>query len=108
MVEEKDRLEKMEVYEDKWPCLRIRIWMKKKQITANMFCQKIIKSPIFEGLSLTIIILNSVVLAMEDPTSTEINPIFALIDDIFLGLYSVEMILKVRYSFYGRFLEWDL
>ena len=42
-----------------------------------------------------VIIANSVILAMEDPTSSKQSGFFMMLDDIFLGLYTVEMVLKI-------------
>lgn len=55
----------------------------------------IIKNPIFEGITIFVIVSNSLVLAMEDPTTSTPNPIFNILDNIYLALYSTEMILKV-------------
>jgi hypothetical protein len=42
-----------------------------------------------------VILLNSITLALEDPTSDETTPTAQFIDDLFLFLYSVEMCLKI-------------
>ena len=41
------------------------------------------------------ILANSVILAIEDPSIYDPHPIFKQIDDVFLALYSVEMVLKI-------------
>lgn len=55
----------------------------------------IIKSPVFEGTIMMIIIWNSVMLALDDPT-TDYEPFYiSVMNEIFLAAYSLEMILKV-------------
>lgn len=61
-----------------------------------MAAATIIKNPIFETATIIVIVVNSLVLAAEDPTRLEPLPIFATLDDIFLVLYTIEMVLKVR------------
>jgi len=57
----------------------------------------IIKHWTFETISIIVIIANSLVLAAENPTiePESQNPIFKKLDDIFLILYTIEMILKI-------------
>ena len=59
-----------------------------------MFCYKLIKHKYFEYMTLAIIIWNSIVLALDDPTqeATELTKTFDL---IFLVLYTIEMVLKI-------------
>jgi hypothetical protein len=60
-----------------------------------MICFNIVSHPYFETAAVTVIVLNCVTLVLEDPTSTEVNPILAIIDYIFLYLYTLEMTLKI-------------
>ena len=55
----------------------------------------IIKTSFFEGATITVIVLNSIVLALEDPTAEVQDSFFILIDYIFLALYTLEMFLKI-------------
>lgn len=64
-----------------------------------MGAYKIIKNPIFEYITIFVIVSNSLVLAMEDPTLDKTPPIFNTLDDIYLVLYSIEMVLKVKFKF---------
>ena len=50
------------------PCLNTRKSIMKVKLLIVMACERIIKHNVFEGLSITIILLNCVTLAMEDPT----------------------------------------
>jgi hypothetical protein len=61
----------------------------------NMICFNIVSHTYFETAAVTVIVLNCVTLVLEDPTSTEVNPVLAIIDYIFLYLYTLEMVLKI-------------
>jgi hypothetical protein len=55
----------------------------------------IIKNPAFEATTIMVILVNSVLLAMRDPAATEEQPWENTFEHIFLGLYSIEMVLKI-------------
>ena len=57
--------------------------------------RRIIRSPSFEGITIFVIIVNSVFLAMEDPTTDETKEWEDVVEWIFLGLYTLEMVLKI-------------
>ena len=61
-----------------------------------MVAHTIIKNPIFESITIFVIVANSFVLAAEDPTAKETPPIFDTLDNIFLILYTIELVLKVN------------
>ncbi|CAI2364628.1 unnamed protein product [Moneuplotes crassus] len=65
------------------------------KVTIRDFCFKIVSSPIFEGASLAVIVLNSLFMALEDPTDESSNNDFKVLDNVFLGLYTLEMVLKI-------------
>ena len=60
-----------------------------------MVASAIITSPIFENISITVIVLNSFIMMLDDPTRIEPDPFFENIENVFLGLYSIEMVLKI-------------
>lgn len=60
-----------------------------------MFSYALIKHPLFESFTIFVIVANSIVLALEDPTATVSPPFFNYIDNVFLGIYTSELILKV-------------
>ena len=60
-----------------------------------MACERIIKHNVFEALSITIILLNCVTLAMEDPTQKEETQADLIWEYTFQGLYTVEMLFKI-------------
>ena len=94
-VVDKNDLEKREVYTDRFPLLSIRNRINKVLILIQMVASAIITSPIFENISISVIILNSIIMMMDDPTRIEPDPFFENIENIFLALYSVEMVLKI-------------
>lgn len=56
---------------------------------------KIISTKAFENISIFVILTNSLVMMMEDPADPNPPEYFATIDNVFLALYSVEMVLKI-------------
>lgn len=60
-----------------------------------MIAYAVIKNPIFESITIFVIVSNSVILALADPTQTETPPFFDVLNNIYLVLYSTEMVLKV-------------
>ena len=61
----------------------------------NFFARKIIKHPVFEGCSIALIIVNSLFLALEDPTTSNQAAYLDAAETIFLYIYTVEMVLKI-------------
>jgi len=55
----------------------------------------IIKHPVFESISICVIVANCFFLALDDPTATEKNPIMDKSDYVFQALYTAEMLLKI-------------
>ena len=90
-----DSFEKIRAYQDDYPFLQLRkkIWTIKETITYTAF--RIISCWQFEAIALVVIISNSVVLALDDPTTSEQTSTEETIDFVFLILYTVEMALKI-------------
>lgn len=63
-------------------------------IRCHLVSAAIISSPTFDNLSVSVIIVNSVVMAMEEP-GVEQTPVIQIIDHLFTGLYTAEMLLKI-------------
>lgn len=61
----------------------------------NSIAGRIIGHPLFEGASILLIIVNSLFLAMEDPTAEEQEAYLKASESIFLYLYTVEMVFKI-------------
>ncbi|CAG9314127.1 SCN4A_4 [Blepharisma stoltei] len=96
--------------------MRIREWTKFEEIeainTKNPFsdtrkaflrikwalielCRKIVKSSIFDAIILCFIIANTVIIAIEDPDTSDESSILNNLDDIFLYVYTAEFGLKI-------------
>ena len=61
----------------------------------SFFASKIIISTLFETLSIFVIILNSIFLALEDPTKDTQSDFLEFSASVFLYVYTLEMVLKV-------------
>jgi hypothetical protein len=55
----------------------------------------IVQNQFFEGFSISIIVVNSIFLAMQDPTASEQAPFLNIGDYVFQALYTTEMLLKI-------------
>lgn len=60
-----------------------------------MLSAKIISSTFFETITIIVIVSNSIVLALEDPTNPEETSYSKILDNTFLALYTAELILKI-------------
>ena len=78
-------------------CLCLRKTLMYIKTIVHKTAYAIIKHWTFETISIIVIIANSLVLAAENPTiePEAQNPIFKKLDDIFLILYTIEMVLKI-------------
>lgn len=92
---EMNPFEKIRVYKDNYPFLRLRkmIWLVHSGIV--YLAQLIAFNPLFEFLSLFIILLNSVFLALEDPTKEVQEAYLEETDGLFLYFYTFEMTVKI-------------
>ena len=62
-----DDLEKLDKYQDKYPLLKVRKFIKKTLKYISLICSIIIRHPMFEFMSLMVIILNTIALIFYDP-----------------------------------------
>ena len=95
MVSEQSRLEKLIGYTDGFPLLELRKKVLKFRIYVNNVAYHIYKTKAFETISIGVILVNSVTLGMEDPLAVSTTPTQDAIENIFLGLYTLEMVIKV-------------
>ena len=92
---DKDSIEIVESYVDRFPCLNFRKWVMKIKVYACRAAILIITNSFFESVSIVVIVANSLFLAMDDPLAAE-PPVYAQYSDtIFQALYSLEMVLKI-------------
>lgn len=62
----------------------------------KLVCNRIINTNLFDNISISVILLNSIVMALDDSASSDTpNPIFEIFEMWFQWLYSVEMIFKI-------------
>ena len=94
-VVKKDKLELILTKKDRWPCLGLRKLILATRIKFVMFIKAIISHQIFDAISLCVIIANSATMVFEDPTTDSQHPVIEFLDDVFLGLYTLEAILKI-------------
>ena len=87
-------LEKLNIYTDKKPLLNCRKTVYKIWIYFTQICNKIVRNPIFEFTVFSVIMFNTVVLAMVDPNSPE-ESLSDKLDWTFLQLYTIELVLKL-------------
>ena len=93
-ITSKDRLERLDVYSDRWPFLSQRKAIKRVKIYITMFAEAIINSAIFDYGVLTIIMLNCVTMIMTDANKEETDT-EKKIELTFQVLYTIEMVLKI-------------
>jgi len=88
---------------DTYPCL----WLRKKIASffasIRIICYAIISHPLFEFCSLMVIVVNSITLALNDPTrddipyeeKTQLEQYLQTAEGLFLYIYTSEMVLKI-------------
>jgi hypothetical protein len=95
-ISEKDELEKLNIYTDRWPLLGLRKTILRFMTLTQMTAFVIISSKIFDNISILVILANSIVMVLDDSsTNDNPNPIFAVFETVFLILYTIEMGLKI-------------
>jgi hypothetical protein len=94
-VVRKNEKELNEIHADKWPLLQLRKRLRGIQINIKQRANQIISAKPFENISIIVILANSIALAIEDPQAVSTTPTAVAIENIFLGLYTIEMILKI-------------
>ena len=94
-ITDKDKLEKLDLMTDRYPCLDCRKTVKRVFIYIHLVAKYIIETPFFENITIFIIISNSLTMMIDDPTGKQSLPFFAQLEHVFLALYSIEMILKI-------------
>lgn len=92
---DKDSIEIVETYYDRCPCLNLRKNLMKGKVYINRTAVAIITHKLFESVSVTVIIANSMFLALDDPLAAEPPAYTAYSEVIFQILYTIEMVLKI-------------
>ena len=100
-ITEMNQFQKFELYKDTYPLfnIRMRLWkayMYMRLIRwSNFFASRVISHPLFESCSIMLIVVNSIFLALEDPTKSVQAQYLEASESIFLYLYTMEMVLKI-------------
>jgi hypothetical protein len=95
MIEPKNSVELLKMYNDNYPLLLLRKKILYYLKWISLICYKIIKHQIFEYCSLIVIIMNSILLALENPNVEDTDPVRLQMENVFLILYTIEMFLKI-------------
>ena len=74
-VVDKTKLEKLEVYTDRFPMLHLRKQLSKIKIMIHLVSLAIIETKTFENISISVIILNSIVMVFNGSGDNS-NPVF--------------------------------
>ncbi|CAD8122811.1 unnamed protein product [Paramecium sonneborni] len=82
-------------YTDQYPLLAIRKRLLIFQKRVSLLATNIVTNTIFEIITIFIIIFNSIMLALDDPTTEEQTEFANLMDQIFLIYYTIEAVLKI-------------
>jgi len=93
-VNDKSKLEKLEVYTDRFPLLNCRKKIRKLAVLIHLVAKAIIESKVFDNGTISVILANSFVMSLEG-SSTETPPFFAIAEEVFLTLYTIEAVLKI-------------
>ena len=84
-IVKKDRIQIIEDYHDRCPLLGLRKQIMKSRVYINRGAQLIMMHSLFETISISVIVINSLFLAMDDPLRPpeETPPFMNIADDIF-------------------------
>jgi hypothetical protein len=95
-ITEKNDLEKLDVYTDRFPMLILRKSILRVIILIQMTCSFIIATKAFDNISILVILANSFTMIVDDSgTNDNPLPIWAIMEKVYLGLYTVEMVFKI-------------
>lgn len=96
-IVKKDRIAIIDDYHDRCPMLEFRKSIMRSRVYINRGAQLIMMHWLFETISITVIVVNSLFLAMNDPLrdESEVPAYMDYADQIFQYLYTVEMVVKI-------------
>lgn len=88
-------MEYIEKLNDGYPCLKLRklLLLIKAQIT--IYAESIVSTPLFEITTILVIIINSIVLASDNPKVEQTTELYVTFDTFFIVFYTVECGLKI-------------
>jgi Ion transport protein len=93
----KDRIQIIDDYHDRCPLLDFRKSLMRARVYCNRGAQLIMMHSLFESISISVIVVNSLFLAMDDPLRdpSETPAYMTTADNVFQYLYTVEMVVKI-------------
>ena len=80
---------------DRFPLLKLRKSIHKFLILLNMVSAEIIQTSVFDNGTTLLILINSVVMMIDNPADKNKNAIFDHFENVFLVLYTMEMVFKI-------------
>ena len=98
-------IKQAEKYQDNLPLLGCRLFFLKIYLYIKLICRTVVMHPLFETISICIIIVNSITLAYEHPVEGQQIQFFKLIEEYFIWIYTIEMMFKI--IGYGLIFEKD-
>lgn len=87
--------ERIDDYSDRFPCLSYRKAMHRVQAALRQLCSLLVHNALFEGFIILVIIWNTVLLALEDPSLSMQPDPYHTMDRTLLYIYTAELGLKV-------------
>lgn len=96
-ITKKDRIQIIDDYYDRCPLLDFRKGLMKLRVYINRMAGLVVMHSLFETISITVIIVNSLFLAMDNPLRdpSETPAFMNVADDIFQYMYTIEMFFKI-------------
>lgn len=94
-LREKTEMERIDEYTDKYPVLELRKAILRIRAWISGLAYSLVKSKVFEGFIILTILLNTVVLAIEDPKATTLPYPYPDLEWFFLIVYTSECLLKI-------------
>lgn len=95
-IARKSNIEQLDIYTDRFPFLRFRKSLLRSYYNLKAICYYVIMTPTFDNISIAVILANSITMVFDDTErSDNPNPIFAILENVFLILYTIEMVFKI-------------
>ena len=94
-VEKISKYENLEDYTDNYPLLSLRKAVQRINFSVSSLCESLTSSLIFETFIILVILMNTVVLAIQDPRDSSESSAISSLDKFFMYTYTVECGLKI-------------
>jgi hypothetical protein len=83
------------VMTDRFPLLKLRKAIYKFLVLLNMVCKAIIQTSFFDNFTTSVILFNCITMMLNNPIDPNPPPFFDEVENVFLVLYTGEMLLKI-------------